>query len=121
MLNKIMPINFKYAPRLYGKTMEMQNTMQEWSNMVSKEYAKKSDGILIEAINNAIGTGWTIETIKHRLAIHSHINKPGQEIILLDNCPILELLPVENFLDQNARATLYKIERQYRFLPYKSE
>jgi len=98
--------------------MEMESKTKEWANIISQEHVKKQDAILTEAINNAIGTGWTIETIKHRIAIHTHAAKPGLEIILLDNRPILELLPIEISTEKKGRSTFYKAGRNYRFVPY---
>ncbi len=99
-----------YVPEVHLNTL-MQDTINHWSRRLAREQALKQDEILKEAISRVIGYDWKLEDIQHRMALHTHMKKPGHEIVLLDNVPILELLPAKTTMESN----MCKTSRQYRF------
>lgn len=109
---RMKPIKYEmtYAPEAYRNTL-MQDTVNYWSRRLAREQALKQDEILKEAISRVIGDDWKLEDIQHRMVLHTHMKKPGHETVLLDNVPILELLPVETTMGSGG----YKTSRQYRF------
>lgn len=76
---------------------------------------KKTDDVFIEAINRAIGKGWTIAELKGRC---ESIKREGDsyEVIHLDGTPILELHEIETTTDFSEMKSTIAWKRDYRFL-----